>query len=157
MRRFSAYALYLIFNYYDNNNTNTTPDTTPNTNLFIENNTLIDVCKGDLEYQKYKGINCDEDDPYLQCCQENLDKILNKSVEINTCSHYTNDVNYSNMLVGCEINENIFYEFFIVIGFSIISVMFMVYCFYHLYKKCFKNGYNYYYLNIDNNLETSYQ
>ena len=84
MGRFGVYALYLVFNYYNNSDTNS------NTTDPIKNNTVEHICEGELQDQNYEGINCNGEIPFLQCCQENADNILNTSVEMNTCLNYSN-------------------------------------------------------------------
>ena len=148
MFKFGVYSLYLVFNYYNNSCSNTTN--------IIKNNTEVSSCNGELQEQNYRGIDCDEEIPFLQCCQENVNNILNKSVEMGTCLNYSNDINYTNMIVDCSPNEHIFFEYLIVIGFSIIFVFIITYIFYHLYKRCFRNRYDYHYLNINKNLERRY-
>ena len=150
MGRFGVYALYLVFNYYNNSDIN------GNTTHSIKNNTVEDNCNGELQDQTYKGIDCSEDVSFLECCQYNVDKIVNTSVEMNSCLNYSNYGNYSNMYVDCHTNENLFYEYLIVIGFSVILTIIMSYIFYRMYKRCFINGYSYHYLNINENIDGRY-
>ena len=146
MGKFGVYALYLVFNYYNNKNTT----------LGIKNNNQEFICKGELQDQIYKGIDCGEEVPFLECCQENANKILNKSVEMNSCLNYSNYGNYSNMFLDCETNEQVLLEYFIVVGFSIVFTIIITYVFYRLYKKCFRNGYSYHYLSINEGFEREY-
>ena len=152
MGRFGIYALYLVFNYYNNSETINNSNTT----LVIKNNTIGDICEGELLDQNYKGIDCNGEIPFLQCCQKNVNTILNKSVEMNTCLNYSNNDNYTNMIINCEPNEHIFFEYLIVIGFSIIFSISLTYIFYRLYRRCFRNGSSYHYLNINENTEGRY-
>ena len=151
MGRFGVYALYLVFNYYNNSDTNSTTISVIKTN--IENN-----CNGALLDKNYKGIDCYGELPFLQCCQKNVNNILNKSVEMNTCLNYSNNYNYSNMIVDCIPNEHILFEYLIVVGFSIILVFIMGYIIYCLYKGCFRNedNYSYNYLNINEDIGRRY-
>jgi hypothetical protein len=152
MGRFGIYALYLVFNYYNNSETINNSNTT----LVIKNNTIGDICEGELLDQNYKGIDCNGEIPFLQCCQKNVNTILNKSVEMNTCLNYSNNDNYTNMIINCEPNEHIFFEYLIVIGFSIIFSISLTYIFYRLYRRCFRNGSSYHYLNINEDIGRRY-